>query len=234
MRCPRRPRGLLRTRPAAASACRCLVTAWRVTGAPVVRLTIESGPSVHSRVTSSRRVSSPSAAKTGAASARPALARLARGDMALDITHLLGPAAFVHAECFGTATARQAFEAGFDDGQPRPTRYVIQAKFHQGRRLCRVVHRRADGVRMPAIGEQPLGLDALDLHLHRQVLVARVGDAAPNGRAGSERALELHAKPGAELLRARDRAPDARTGRAQDDALLDPVRAHICNLKVAY
>lgn len=64
-----RPSRLLRTSPACASACRCLVIAWRETFAPSVRRTIGWGPLAHSRATRFNRVSSPSAANTGAASA---------------------------------------------------------------------------------------------------------------------------------------------------------------------
>src|SRR6266700_3202524 len=66
-----RPARAPRTRPTPPSTCRCFVTAWRVTPAPAVRRTIDIGPPVHSRATRPRRVSSPSAAKTGAAPARP-------------------------------------------------------------------------------------------------------------------------------------------------------------------
>ena len=48
--------------------CRCLVIAWRVTPDPSLRRAIDSGPSPDSRATSLSRVSSPSAANTGAAS----------------------------------------------------------------------------------------------------------------------------------------------------------------------
>jgi len=45
----------------------------RVTAAPVVSRAIDSGPAVHSRATSCRRVSSPNAANTGAEAASPAV-----------------------------------------------------------------------------------------------------------------------------------------------------------------
>src|SRR5262245_2060961 len=107
----------VRTIPAATSACRCFVTAWRVTGAPAVRSTMVDGPSEESRATSPRRVSSPSAAKTGAAPASAAPVALCRRDMTLDVQHLLGPAAFVHPERLVASCLRQPVEPGLDDGE---------------------------------------------------------------------------------------------------------------------
>jgi hypothetical protein len=62
------------------------------------------------------RVSSPNAAKTGAQFCNTAafVDRLSRGDMLLDILHLLIPSAAVHAKCFETPGGRYVVEAGFD------------------------------------------------------------------------------------------------------------------------
>src|SRR6266700_1882135 len=108
-------------RPAPASTSRCLVTAWRDTRDLAPRRAIEPGPSVDRRNRRPRRVSSPSAANSGAAS-RTAVA--ASGvtsdlDMFAHVLELFLPAAFVHAERLGAAVRGHAVEAGLDDMQAR-------------------------------------------------------------------------------------------------------------------
>src|SRR5580765_8492092 len=114
-----RPTLTWRTRPACASTCRCLVTACRVISVPEVSCAIDRAEPAHRTATSRRRVSSPSAAKIGAAPRSDELrsdelfsgadlagagfeggsfaAVLRLGDMLLDVLHLDGPAAAVHA-----------------------------------------------------------------------------------------------------------------------------------------
>src|SRR6185436_14476962 len=157
-----RPRHSSRTSPAPASTSRCLVTACRVTLAPWVRRVMESGPLVPSRLTSASRVASPSAAKMGAACSTRSAAALRR-DIALDVLHLLGPAAIVHAKRFRAARERNVLEAGLAQQQPRAARRLLQAELHQGGRLFGVVHLRIDRVGVPAIREIALGFHLLNL-----------------------------------------------------------------------
>src|ERR1700674_2345704 len=221
-----RPRRTPWTRPAPARTSRCFVIAWRVTADPAVSRTIDCGPPAHSRATSASRVSSPSAAKTGPARARPAVLALC-GDMPLDVLELLGPALVVHAEGLGAARGRYLVEARLGHGELRAAGDLLETELHESRRLARIVHAGLDRVRMPAVGEQALGIDPFDRYFHHQVLVARRSDFASNAGARRERALELHAKPGAKLLRVRDRAPDPRPLRAQNNLSFDAVRAHM-------
>src|SRR5207247_7749175 len=92
---------------------------------------IDCGPPADSRATSARRVRSPSAAKTGAARARPAVAALGR-DMPLDVLHLLRPAPLVHPEGLGAAGHRDAVEAGLDHAELRSAGDLLQAELDQG------------------------------------------------------------------------------------------------------
>src|SRR5262245_56929296 len=103
-----RPWRASRTSPALASTSRCLVTACRVTSEPSVSCAIDCGPLVHRRTTSASRVSSPSAAKTGAA--RATRAAELRGDMLRDELQLLLPTAFVHLEGERATLERDAVE----------------------------------------------------------------------------------------------------------------------------
>src|SRR3954447_24314001 len=163
--------------PASARARRCLVMAWRVTSVPSLKRTIESGPSLHKRETSLRRVSSPSAANSGAASLSFS-AELPLADMAADILELRRPAGVVVAEGLGAAFGRQAREARFDDGEQRtsPARRFFQAELDQRHRFCGVVLVRVDGVGAPAIRKVALGYELDDLHFDSQVIVARMGN----------------------------------------------------------
>jgi len=52
---------------------------------------------------------------------------------------------------------------------------------------------------MPAEREILFGLDSLDKHLHRQVLVAWMGDLPADGGRLPQTSVELHAEPRAEL-----------------------------------
>src|SRR4026209_545139 len=106
-----RPRRLLRTRPPSESTSRCLVIAWRETRDLGDRFVIESGPPAQRRTTSFSRVSSPSAANTGATARTRAWAPGSAVDMALDVLGLAGPALAVHAESFVAPLRRDAVEA---------------------------------------------------------------------------------------------------------------------------
>ncbi|SIT39356.1 hypothetical protein BN2475_190204 [Paraburkholderia ribeironis] len=106
------------TRPALASTCRCCVTDCRVISVPAVNCAIDIALPAHNTAIKRRRVSSPSAAKTGAA-LRSIDARatglpdalLTLGDMLFEVGHLLPPPAVVHTERFVAARGRQLVEA---------------------------------------------------------------------------------------------------------------------------
>src|SRR5258706_6778954 len=218
-----RPRQLSWTSPVSPRICRCLVMAWRVMAEPVVSRVIDCGPSTLSRFTKARRVSSPSAAKSGAACARWPLPALRR-DILGDMCELLGPALLVHAEGDDPPRRRKAIEAGLDHRELRAVCHVGEVEFDEGHRLGGIVHAGLTGIGGPAVGEQVLGLNPLDHDLQGQVLVAEAGEAAHEARARRERALQGHTEPGAELVRLGEGAPDARAWRAQGDGLLDAVR----------
>src|SRR5262245_62590346 len=97
-----RPRRACRTRPAPASTCRCLVTAWRVTAEPSLSRVIDSGPPAESRATSPRRVASPRAANTDAAPGAERACALAL-DIPADVLGLDAPSHVVHPVRLGTA-----------------------------------------------------------------------------------------------------------------------------------
>src|SRR5262245_29712130 len=142
-----RPWRRLRTTPAPFSTCRCFVTACRVTSVPSVSRVIDSGPPLDSRATRASRVGSPSAAKTAA------LALGAADDMALDVLHLLPPAALVVAERPLAACGRELVEARLHDGQQRAFRHVAELEHHLGHRLVGHVLQ-IDGAGMPAPGQE--------------------------------------------------------------------------------
>src|SRR5947208_3483981 len=120
---------------ARASTCKCFVTACRVTYPPCVNWAMDSGPSVLSRAMRRSRVSSPSAAKTGAASGGRCGFTAGSGrlcEIALDGHHLLGPAAVV-APVGGVAIlGRHAVESRLCHGEQRPSIGVLEVEFDQG------------------------------------------------------------------------------------------------------
>src|SRR5205807_329211 len=146
-----RPCHALRTRPASSRTRRCLVIACRVTRAPCVSPAIESRPRSPRRLTMRSRVSSPSAAKT----------RSGR-NVFLDQLHLLGPPALVRREGLGAASRREAVEPALGQGELRSARHFLERELDQRHRLFRVVEVRLDRERVPAEGEDPLRLDAID------------------------------------------------------------------------
>src|SRR5277367_6960572 len=144
---------MLRTIPTFCNTRRCLVMAWRVSLEPRVSCEMEYGWPLESLATSVRRVSSPSAAKTGARSlwrALPALKLFLRlCDIFLDVLHLFCPTAIVLAERFGAASGGNLVEAGLGDYEKRARHGFLQAEFDQGGRLVRVIDIGIDGVRPP-------------------------------------------------------------------------------------
>src|SRR4029077_20199780 len=93
---------------------------WRVTGMPPASRVIDAGPPSHSRRRTWSRVSSPSAANTGAARSRCGLdggLRRRAVDIPLDVAHLFVPALFVAAIRGEAAVGGDAIEAGLDHEQ---------------------------------------------------------------------------------------------------------------------
>src|SRR5262252_6843826 len=231
-----RPWNVPRTKPASSITRKCLVMACRVIGKPAVNFEIDSGPSPDRRSTRRRRVSSPSAAKTAADSARPGFV-LALGSLAkvrLDQLDHDRPAAVVGGECLGTTLERDAIESRLAYGQHDAARCLLEHELDQRGRLLRVIDCLFDGERMPPEREQEFGLDAIDgdLERHRRMLTLRLChlgvDRAPDEdpaqeRAGSERTLELDAEPLFKLADIGQRVPDTGAGCAQQHFLLDAI-----------
>src|SRR5688500_2409874 len=124
---------MTRVMTAFSSSSRFLVTAWRVMSLPEDSCAIDFAPLLHRKATSRSRVSSPSAANTGAALRNPALrsGALTRSDMFLDVRHLCIPTLAVLAERTEAAVRRYGVEAGFHDGHQRTACRVLQLERHQ-------------------------------------------------------------------------------------------------------
>src|SRR5690242_763823 len=140
-----RPWRSSRTRPAPARTVRCFVTAWRVIPVPSVRRVIDSGPPSASRDTSASRVSSPRAAKSGAASGSSATARFRVLAYAFELDL---PAAGVALQRLGAPGDGDRIEARLGHGQARLlVAYGLQTELHQRHGLVGVVHVRVYTVR---------------------------------------------------------------------------------------
>src|SRR5262249_20724699 len=133
----------------------------------------------------------------------------------------------------GAAVGRQRVEARFDDGEQGTASSLLEAELDQRGWLARVVDGRIDGVGVPPVGEQSLGLDALHLHVPGDGRVARDRDAPADGGAYREFALERHAEPGAKLPGLRERAPHSCPRSTELDLLLDAIGSCHDNLLVA-
>jgi hypothetical protein len=126
-----RPERTHRTIPTFSSTRRCFVIACRVNLEPAVSSVIDRGSPPHNFLTSESRVSSPSAANTGARARRPPL----RADMAFDVLHLLSPSTIIHAERLSSPPTRKLVKTRFNHCQQRPVRRRLQSKLNQGWRL---------------------------------------------------------------------------------------------------
>src|SRR3954451_11701993 len=98
-------------------------------------MAVVSGPLEESRESRRSRVSSPSAAKSGAASRAREAATASARDMALDVLHLSGPSTLVHPEGLGAALDRDPVESRLGDGELGPVRRVFEPEFHERCRL---------------------------------------------------------------------------------------------------
>src|SRR5215472_1315081 len=230
-----RPHFLCPTSPAPSRTCKCLTIACRVTLAPCDRPVAERSPAL-SLASMARRVSSPKAKKMLATADSGFLNILS------DILRLCRPPALVHAEGALPATCRNGFEAGFHDGKQGTLGYLFNAKLNQRRRLGPRINFGIDAVRNPSKAKVALRLTALygaeyeiffgqpDLRgcetkaflvLLDIRLAGQFAKCACNRGAGGEIAFQGNSKPAPELLGVRDRLPNTRDGRAQDNALLD-------------
>src|SRR5262245_23966012 len=227
---------MLRTRPAFAITCRCLVIAWRLMSKSAVNWVIDSGPSFDRRETRRRRVSSPNAAKTDAESDSSAIARAlaGMGQMFLDERNDHAPSFLVRAERLGAARERNAIEAGLDHGEQDAVYAVFQRERDQRRRLARVVDVLLMGEGMPAERKDALRFDRLDGDFERQAFVRFLGlrhvgidrgrgDDPSHERSLGGRAPEFDAEQGPDLPDGGERAPDSRPRRPKGDLLLDPI-----------
>ena len=78
---------------------------------------------------------------------------------------------------------------------------------------------------MPAVRKQFLGFDTIDNRIEIDMLVAGKGERPTRAVPWREGlALQIRAEPVAEFLGVRERAPDARAWRVDDDATRDAVR----------
>src|SRR2546430_5355426 len=106
---------------------------------------MERGCPRESLATSDSRVSSPKAAKTRAGAFRLTAMALGRlRDMALNILHLLRPAAVISPERFQAPMSGELVEAGLGEHQQSSLRGFLQPEFDEGGRLLRVIEVRFD------------------------------------------------------------------------------------------
>src|SRR5690606_19272300 len=117
------------TRRARESTSRCLLTAWRLTTASRLSSVVDAGPRAASLATTCRRVPSPSAAKSGAASVTRRAAPL-RLDMAADVLHLLRPSPLVVAPGLVAPCCGQPIEARLDHREPCPFGDLFEPELH--------------------------------------------------------------------------------------------------------
>src|ERR1035438_3156067 len=174
-----RPLRTLRTIPTLSNTRRCLVIACRVSLEPRVSWEIEQGRPPQSFATSASRVSSPSAANTGARVCRLAAMRLRLFcDMLLDVLHLLCPTAVVHAECFVATVAGDFVKARLREHKQGAACGLLQPEFDKGGRFLGIIYFGIDAIRMPRERKKPFGLHFLHDGLPFQVLVAMIGNLA--------------------------------------------------------
>src|ERR1700760_3858895 len=116
---------------------------------------MDKGPSSHKRNTRRRRVSSPSAANTGAESSGGAKAaelwRLSK--VVPEHRHNYCPAFVVGTEGLRAAGQRNAVESGLGHREQNSVGGVLQDEFHQCSGLAGVIDRRVGGVGMPTEGK---------------------------------------------------------------------------------
>src|SRR5262245_59095209 len=143
--------------------------------------------------------------------------------MLRDILDLLAPAAFVHAIGLEAAFLWDPIETRLGDDEERAAGLGFEPEFDESGGLLAVIDVGIDGIGVPPEGEGSLGLNLLHRHFPWHVFVAGIRDLAPRHPTGLERAIELDAKPLAELAMVREGAPDAGNRRLEFDPLLDAI-----------
>src|SRR3984893_10941095 len=129
--------------------------------------------------------------------------------MALNVRHLFGPTALIHAECFNPTVFGNCIKSGFREEQNGATIFRFKPELDQGRGFIRIVNCGIDRIWVPRERKEPLGLHLLHRRFPPYVLVARIGDVAARYLARHKWRIELHPKPFAELTMVRQRTPDA-------------------------
>src|SRR6202050_949637 len=196
---------------------------------------MEHGWPLQSLATRDNRVSSPRAAKPGALVWRLRVTglRLSR-DIALDVLHLLRPAAVIPAECFEAGVTGDFIEARLSDHEQRAGGGLLQPEFDERGRFPRIVYLGIHSVRVAGKGKQPLGLHLLPDRLPFDVLVSGDGDLAARDLARHKRAVEFDAKPFAEFAVIGQSTPNTGNGSLKFNAFLDCMVHLLRNLQVAY
>src|SRR5215472_18226269 len=132
---------------------------------------IDCGGPLDSLPISDSRVSSPKAAKIAARSASWARRSSRLRDMALDVRHLGGPTAIVHAECFEPAALGNGVKSGFREHKKGAAIFRFKPELDEGCRLVRVVNGGIDRIRVPRERKKPFRLHFLHRRLPLIVFV---------------------------------------------------------------
>ena len=94
-------------------------------------------------------------------------------DIALNILHLLCPAAVIHAECFDAAVAWDFVETRLSEQKQCAALGLLQPEFDERGRLLRIIYFGIERIRVPSEGKEPFGLHFLHDGFPFHVLVAR-------------------------------------------------------------
>ena len=84
------------------------------------------------------------------------------GEVLLEQLRLMFPATFVRGERLGASLEGDAIEAGLGDREGGASFDLLQLEHDESGGLLRVVDARLDRERVPAKGEDAVGLDAVD------------------------------------------------------------------------
>src|SRR3979411_1106116 len=101
--------------------------------------------------------------------------------MALDVLHLLSPAAVIHTERSRAAGRGRFVRPALGEQKQSSAGGPLQPELDQRGWLLRVVHLRIDAVRVPGEAEETLGLDLLYDRLPADMRVARGGGLGLRG-----------------------------------------------------
>src|SRR4051812_23652711 len=139
--------------------------AWRDTSDFALSCVIDPGPPDESLTIRRKRVSSPRAAKSGAASRTRGAAATLLLDILADVLDLRRPPAAVHLERLRAAPLGDLVESGLDDGELRAIRGILEVELDERGGLLRIVDVGIHCARVPAIREEALRLDGDDGHV---------------------------------------------------------------------